>query len=155
MDENFDRAAAMHVYPASEDLASDPRSRSWDTQRPNRGRCRVACQGKSLRERQAIGARNVAARRRDTSVQALTEAYTRLIAAGRMMVGKVPTATTLAAEAGTCTRTIARHRSTVLTQVANKLGDHIQPRARPQLSPRNGKAQQEAPFSTGRRRVAR
>lgn len=80
------------------------------------------------------------------------EAYTRLFAAGKVTGGKVPTATILANEAGTCTRTVGRHRRAALAPF-DTLGDGSQTQAQHQPSAESSRAQQVVPASTGYRRT--
>jgi hypothetical protein len=83
-------------------------------QPPNRGRCQAACQGKSLSERQRIGALDVAARKRDATIDRLVAAHRRLVARGSVPVDVLPTNAILAAEAGVAVRTLQKHRAAVL-----------------------------------------
>lgn len=151
MDDALCHPAGVQAYPASEKPGSDPHPSSRNT-RPNRGRCRAACQDKNLRERQAIGARDVAARRRATSIQAITQAYARLVTAGTAAPGRTPTAMALAAAAGTCIRTVGRHRRAALAPF-DRLGDGIQTQAQHQPSAESSRAQPVVPASTGHRRT--
>ena len=79
--------------------------------RPQRGRCQVQCTGKDQHERQQIGARDVAARRRAATLAHLVDAYERLVQAGTVAPGQMPINRLLAKEAGVAVRTLQKHRT--------------------------------------------
>ena len=58
--------------------------------RPNRGRCRTACEGKTLRQKQRIGALAVAAGKREKTLDRLKAAYQQLVDDGVVPWGSIP-----------------------------------------------------------------
>ena len=84
----------------------------WDvfehrSDRPNRGRCQTACEGKTLRERQRIGALAVAAVKRDQTLDRLMAAYQQLVDNGVVPWGSIPGNRVWADQAGVKVRTAA------------------------------------------------
>ena len=80
---------------------------------PNRGRCRTACEGKTLRERQRIGALAVAAVKRDQTLDRLMAAYQQLVDNGVVPWGSIPVNRVWADQAGVQVRTLQNHRTTL------------------------------------------
>ena len=79
--------------------------------RPNRGRCRTACEGKTLRERQRIGALAVAAVKRDQTLDRLMAAYQQLVDTGVVPWGSIPINRVWADQAGMKVRTLQKRRT--------------------------------------------
>ncbi len=79
--------------------------------RPQRGRCQVQCTGKDQHERQQIGARDVAARRRAATIARLLTAYDSLVQDGRVLAGRLPPNRLLAVQAGLAVRTLQKCRA--------------------------------------------
>jgi hypothetical protein len=99
----------------------------WDvcerqSDRPNRGRCRTACEGKSLREKQQIGALAVAAVKRQQTLDRLIAAYQQLVDDGVVLWGSIPVNRVLADQAGVkAVRTVQKHRTAL--RAAIEAGD--------------------------------
>ncbi|MFL5281924.1 MAG: replication initiation protein [Rhodopila sp.] len=89
---------------------------AWDvferqSDRPNRGRCRIACEGKTLREKQQIGALAVAAVKRQQTLDKLITAYQQLVDDGVVSWGSIPVNGALAEQAKVAVRTVQKHRT--------------------------------------------
>ena len=104
------------------DTALEQRARrqaryAWDVfdrqpDRPNRGRCRAACEGKTLQERQQIGALAVAAVKRQKTLDRLLDAYQQLVDDGVVLWGSIPVNRVLAKQAKVkAIRTVQKHRT--------------------------------------------
>lgn len=113
------------------DAALEKRARgharyAWDvyehqSDRPNRGRCRTACEGKTLRERQQIGALAVAAVKRQQTLNELLKAYRQLVDDGVVLSGSIPVNHLLAEKADVAVRTVQNHRTAL--RAAIETGD--------------------------------
>ena len=79
--------------------------------RPGRGRCRAQCEGKSLREKQQIGAHAVAEAKRQGTLDRLVAAYRRLVDDGVVPAGSTPANGVWATTAGVTVRTLQNHRT--------------------------------------------
>ena len=89
--------------------------------RPGRGRCRARCEGKSLREKQQIGALAVAEAKRQRTIVQLVGAYRRLVDERLVAAGSTPRNGIWAAKAGVTVRTLQKHRAAL--QAALGTGD--------------------------------
>jgi hypothetical protein len=101
---------------ALEKRARDQAQYVWEvferqSDRPNRGRCRTACEGKTLREKQRIGALAVAAVKRQQTLDRLIAAYQQLVDDGVVLWGSIPVNRVLAEEADVAIRTVQEHRT--------------------------------------------
>ncbi len=86
--------------------------------RPGLGRCRARCEGKSLREKQQIGALAVAEAKRQRTIVQLVEAYRRLVGEGMVAAGSTPRNGIWAAKAGVTVRTLQKHRAALQATLA-------------------------------------
>jgi hypothetical protein len=109
---------------ALEKRARDQAQYAWDVcecqsdDRPNRGRCKLECQGKSKREAQQIGARDVAERKRRKSLDELLDAYQQLVNAGEVREGSIPINRMLAERAKVHVRTVQKCRQALNAAIA-------------------------------------
>jgi hypothetical protein len=74
-------------------------------------RCRAQCEGKSLREKQQIGAHAVAEAKRQGTLDRLVAAYRRLVDDGVVPAGSTPANGVWATTAGVTVRTLQNHRT--------------------------------------------
>src|SRR4051794_25412365 len=101
--------------------ARTPLTFERQSHRPNRGRCRTACQGKTLRERQQIGAHAAAAVKRQETLDNLVTAYQQLVDDGVVPWGSTPLNRFWAKQAEVAIRTVQKHRTAL--RAAIEAGD--------------------------------
>jgi hypothetical protein len=96
---------------------------AWDvlerrSARPRRGRCQLECEGKTLREKQRIGAHAVAEAKRQQTLDRLVDAYQQLVDSGVVPAGTMPANRVLADQAGVkSVRTLQKHRAALWAAV--------------------------------------